>query len=260
MFINNFDPVAFQIMSSEIRWYSLAYIAGIIIGWSLCKKIFIQKSSINEKFDDYISYLIIGIIIGGRLGYIIFYNFNYYLHNILDIFKIWQGGMSFHGGLLGIVTASIIFAKKNNQDPLEYMDLVSLVAPIGIFFGRLANFINAELYGLPTEAPWAIIFVKIDNISRHPSQLYEAILEGIILFSILLYFRSKNYLKKPGLISSLFLIFYSIFRFVVEFFRVPDEQLGYIIYNLSMGQIISLLFIICGIILFYFKNEKKQIN
>ena len=260
MFINNFDPVAFQIMSFEIRWYSLAYIAGIIIGWSLCKKIFIQKSSINEKFDDYISYLIIGIIIGGRLGYIIFYNFNYYLHNILDIFKIWQGGMSFHGGLLGIVTASIIFAKKNNQDPLEYMDLVSLVAPIGIFFGRLANFINAELYGLPTEAPWAIIFVKIDNISRHPSQLYEAILEGIILFSILLYFRSKNYLKKPGLISSLFLIFYSIFRFVVEFFRVPDEQLGYIIYNLSMGQIISLLFIICGIILFYFKNEKKQIN
>ena len=257
MFINNFDPVAFQIMSFEIRWYSLAYIFGIIIGWLLCKKKFIKNSDIGEKFDDYITYLIIGIILGGRLGYVIFYNFNYYSHNILDIFKIWQGGLSFHGGLLGIILSSTIFAKKNNQDPLEYMDLVSLVAPIGIFFGRLANFINSELYGKTTEVLWSVTFSKVDNLPRHPSQLYEAVLEGVILFLILMYFRKKNYLTKSGLISGLFLILYSIFRFFVEFFRVPDEQLGYLILNLSMGQIISLIFLIIGTILFYIKNENK---
>ena len=257
MFINNFDPVAFQILSFEIRWYSLAYILGIIIGWILCKKIFIKNLDINQKFDDYITYLIIGIIIGGRLGYVLFYNFNYYINNILDIFKIWQGGMSFHGGLLGIIIASILFAKKNNQDLFVYTDLVSLVAPIGIFFGRLANFINSELYGKVTEVPWAVTFVQVDNLSRHPSQLYEAIFEGIILFILLLYFRSKNFLAKPGLISGLFLIFYSIFRFCIEFFRVPDEQIGYLIFNLSMGQIISLVFIMIGTIVFYLKNENK---
>ena len=257
MFINNFDPVAFQIISFEIRWYSLAYILGIIIGWILCKKIFIKNLDINQKFDDYITYLIIGIIIGGRLGYVLFYNFNYYINNILDIFKIWQGGMSFHGGLLGIIIASILFAKKNNQDLFVYTDLVSLVAPIGIFFGRLANFINSELYGKVTEVPWAVTFVQVDNLSRHPSQLYEAIFEGIILFILLLYFRNKNFLAKPGLISGLFLIFYSVFRFCIEFFRVPDEQIGYLIFNLSMGQIISLVFIMIGTIVFYLKNENK---
>ena len=258
MFINNFDPVAFQIISFEIRWYSLAYILRIIIGWIFCKKIFIQKSDINEKFDDYITYLIIGIIIGGRLGYIIFYNFNHYINNILDVFKIWEGGMSFHGGLIGIIIASLLFAKKNNQDSFLYMDLVSLVAPIGIFLGRIANFINSELYGTTTQVPWAVTFAKVDNLSRHPSQLYEAVLEGIILFLILLYFRKKNFLVKPGLISGIFLIFYSIFRFILEFFRVPDEQLGYLIFSLSMGQIISLIFILFGTILFYIKNENKQ--
>jgi phosphatidylglycerol---prolipoprotein diacylglyceryl transferase len=257
MFINNFDPVAFQVMSFEIRWYSMAYILGIIIGWSLCKKIFIKNSDINERFDDYITYVIIGIILGGRLGYVIFYNFNYYINNIFDIFKIWQGGMSFHGGLLGIIVASIFFSKKNNQDPFIYMDLVSLVAPIGIFFGRLANFINSELYGTIAKVPWSVIFVQVDNSPRHPSQLYEAILEGMILFLILMYFRKKNYLLKPGLISAIFLIFYSIFRFFVEFFRMPDEQLGYLIYGLSMGQIISLIFLSIGTILFYLKNENK---
>ena len=260
MFINNFDPVAFQIISLEIRWYSLAYIGGILIGWMLCKKIFIKSPNIKEKFDDYITYIIIGIILGGRLGYIIFYNFDYYLNNILDIFKIWEGGMSFHGGLIGVVTASIIFSKKYNQDSFLYMDLVSLVAPIGIFFGRITNFINSELYGKVAEVPWAVIFIKIDNLARHPSQLYEATLEGVILFLILIYFRGKKFLDTPGLISSLFLIFYSIFRFIVEFYRVPDEQLGYLIFDLSMGQIISIIFVILGIILFYFKNENKFIK
>ena len=257
MFINNFDPVAFQIMSFEIRWYSLAYILGIIFGWLLCKKIFIQKSDISEKFDDFVTYLIIGIIVGGRLGYVIFYNFDYYISNIFDIFKVWQGGMSFHGGLLGIIIASILFAKKNNQNPFLYMDQVALVAPIGIFFGRIANFINSELYGIPTDVSWSVIFIQIDNLSRHPSQLYEAVLEGVILYIILIYFRKKDYLKKPGLISGLFLIFYSIFRFFVEFFRVPDEHLGYLIFDLSMGQVISLIFLTIGTILFYFKYENK---
>jgi len=257
MFINNFDPVAFQIMSFEIRWYSLAYILGIVIGWILCKKIFIQNSNIREKFDDYITYLIIGIILGGRIGYIIFYNFSYYLDNIFDIFKIWQGGMSFHGGLLGVIASSYIFAKKNNQNPFFYLDQVSLVAPVGIFFGRLANFINSELYGTVSSAPWSVIFIKIDNLSRHPSQLYEAILEGVILFLILIYFINKDYLKKPGLISGLFLIFYSLFRFFVEFYRVPDEQIGYLFLNLTIGQIISLVFASIGITIFYLKNENK---
>jgi len=257
MFINNFDPIAFEIMAFEVRWYSLAYILGIVVGWILCKKIFIKNSDISEKFDDYITYLIIGIILGGRIGYVLFYNFSYYLDNIFDIFKIWQGGMSFHGGLLGVIASSYIFAKKNNQNPFFYLDQVSLVAPIGIFFGRLANFINSELYGTVTDVPWSVIFIEVDNLSRHPSQIYEAILEGVILFLILIYFMNKNYLKKPGLISGLFLIFYSLFRFFVEFFRVPDEQIGYLFLNLTMGQIISLVFVSIGITLFYFKNENR---
>ena len=257
MFINNFDPVAFQILSFEIRWYSLAYIIGILIGWTLCKNIFTKNLDINEKFDDYITYLIIGIILGGRIGYIIFYNFSYYLDNVLDIFKIWQGGMSFHGGLLGVIVSSYIFAKKYNQNPFSYLDQVSLVAPIGIFFGRLANFINSELYGKASDVPWSVIFIKVDNLSRHPSQLYEAILEGIILFLILIYFIDRNYLKKPGLISGLFLIFYSLFRFLIEFFRVPDEQIGYLILNLTMGKIISLVFTLIGTTIFYLKYENK---
>ena len=156
MFINNFDPVAIHVFSIEIRWYSLAYIVGILLGWVLSKKIFISNINLKEKFDDYITFLILGIIIGGRLGYILFYNLSYYSNNLIDIFKVWQGGMSFHGGLLGVIIASIWFAKKNNQDPLSYLDVVSLVAPIGIFFGRIANFINSELYGIETNLPWGV--------------------------------------------------------------------------------------------------------
>ena len=254
MFINNFDPVALEIFSLEIRWYSLAYIFGILVGWILSKKLFIQNIKIKKNFDDFLTYIIIGIIFGGRLGYIFIYNLNYYLNNPLDIFKIWQGGMSFHGGLIGIILASIIFAKKNDQNAFLYLDIVALVAPIGIFFGRIANFINSELYGTITNAPWAVIFIQIDNFPRHPSQLYEALLEGIFLFLLLIYFKNK-FLNKPGVISALFLIFYSIFRFFVEFYREPDEQLGYIFFNLSMGQVISLIFLLSGILLFYLKNE-----
>ena len=257
MFINNFDPVAIEIFSLEIRWYSLAYIVGILFGWFVAKKIFIKNENINKKFDDYITYLIIGIIFGGRIGYILFYNLEYYLNNLSDIFKIWEGGMSFHGGLIGIIISSIIFGKRNNQNPFLYMDIVALVAPIGIFFGRLSNFINSELYGKVTDLPWSVTFIQIDNLPRHPTQKYEALLEGIILFIILMNFKNKNFLSKPGLISSLFLIFYSIFRFSIEFLRVPDAQLGYLLFNLTMGQILSVILILTGLVLFYFKNENK---
>ena len=256
MFINNFDPVALEIFSLEVRWYSLAYIFGIIFGWLLAKKIFIKNIEVKSKFDDYLTYLIIGIILGGRLGYILIYNLNFYINNPLDIFKIWQGGMSFHGGLIGVIFASIFFAKKNNQNPFLYMDIVALVAPIGILFGRIANFINSELYGTITNLPWAVTFIQVDNLPRHPSQLHEALLEGLFLFLILIYFRNK-FLNKPGIISGLFLIIYSIFRFIVEFYRVPDEQLGYIFLNLTMGQVVSLIFFLSGVILFYLKYETR---
>ena len=257
MFINNFDPVAIEIFSLEIRWYSLAYIIGIVLGWLVAKKIFIQDDKVNEKFDDYITYSIFGVILGGRLGYVLFYNFEYYLNNLLEIFKIWEGGMSFHGGLIGIIIISIIFGKKHNQDPFLYMDIVALVAPIGIFFGRISNFINSELYGKVTNVPWSVTFTQIDNFPRHPTQIYEALLEGIILFLILMNFKKRNFLSNPGLISGLFLIFYSIFRFSIEFLRVPDEQLGYLLFNLYMGQILSIILIVAGLVLFYFKNENK---
>ena len=257
MFINNFDPVAIQIFSIEIRWYSLAYIFGILIGWLYCKKILIKDKNISKLFDDLISYLIIGIILGGRLGYVIFYNLEYFLSNPIEILMIWQGGMSFHGGLLGVLASTIIYAKKHNVNKFIFLDLIAGSAPIGIFLGRIANFLNSELYGRETDILWSVIFTKIDNITRHPSQIYEALLEGIILFFILFFFIKKNYLLKPGLISSLFLIFYSLFRFLVEFFRVPDEQVGFIYSNLTIGQIISLIFLSFGFYLFFIKKNEN---
>ena len=190
--------------------------------------------------------MIIGVILGGRLGYVLFYNLEYYFYKPIDIFKIWQGGMSFHGGLLGVILVSIFFAKKYNQNPFQYLDVVSIVAPIGIFFGRIANFINSELYGVETHLPWGVIFLKIDDSYRHPTQIYEAVLEGVILFIILIFFKNKGVMKIPGLISGIFLFFYSIFRFSIEFLRVPDEQLGYHFLNLTMGQYLSLLFLFVG--------------
>ena len=258
MFINNFDPVAIQIFSIEIRWYSLAYIIGILLGWILSKRFFISNVELKEKFDDFLTFVILGIIIGGRLGYVILYNPNYYLDNLIDIFKIWEGGMSFHGGLIGVVLASIYFAKKNNQNFFIYLDVVSIVAPIGIFFGRIANFINSELYGTETNLPWAVQFIKIDNLYRHPTQLYEALFEGLILFLILIYLRNKGLMKITGLMSGIFLICYSIFRFIIEFLRVPDEQVGYLLFNLTMGQIISCIFFLIGIYLTIVRYENKK--
>jgi phosphatidylglycerol---prolipoprotein diacylglyceryl transferase len=256
MFINNFDPVAFQILSLEIRWYSLAYIIGIIFGWAYCKKKLIKDQRILGLFDDFITYLIIGVILGGRLGYALFYNLKYYLENPFEILMVWNGGMSFHGGLIGVIIASQLFSSKHKINQFIFLDLVALSAPIGIFFGRIANFINSELYGRATDLPWSVQFILIDNIKRHPSQLYEAFLEGIILFLLLRYFFKKNYLQNPGGISALFLIFYSLFRFFAEFFRSPDPQIGYLIFNLTLGQLISVIFLVTGTLLFYLKNNE----
>ncbi len=257
MFINNFDPVAIEFLSIEIRWYSLAYIFGILIGWYFAKKFFIY-ANIKEKFDDYVTYVIIGLIVGGRIGYVLFYNIDYYLNNLLDIVKIWNGGMSFHGGVIGIIISSYLFTKKNDEDVYKYLDVISLISPIGIFFGRIANFINSELYGIETSVPWGVKFIKIDNLTRHPSQLYEATLEGIILFLILLFFWKKDYFKTPGKLSSLFLIFYSFFRFMIEYFREPDEQIGYLLLNLTMGQLLSFLFFVMGLALYFLKNDTQK--
>ena len=168
--------------------------------------------------------------------------------------------MSFHGGVIGIIIASYFFAKKNSQSSFSYLDIVSLVAPIGIFFGRIANFINSELYGVETNVAWAVQFIQIDNLYRHPTQLYEAFFEGIVLFSILIYFKNKSYSKRPGFISGIFLVFYSIFRFAIEFLRVPDDQLGYLLFNLTMGQLISIFFLIIGCYLSISKYENRQNN
>ena len=255
MFINNFDPVAFSFFSLEIRWYSLSYIIGIIIAWIYCKKFLIKDKKILYLFDDLISYLIIGLILGGRLGYVFIYNFDYYSKNLTEILMIWNGGMSFHGGLVGVIIATYIFSKKNKINAFSFLDLISMSAPIGIFLGRISNFINSELYGRKTDLFWGVKFEKVDDNFRHPSQIYEAIFEGIILFFLLNYFFKKYLYKTPGLISAIFLIFYSTFRFFIEYTREPDIQIGYILYNLSLGQMLSLLFLVFGIFLFYKKNE-----
>ena len=257
MFINNFDPVAFQVFSLEIRWYSLAYIIGILLGWLHCKKILKDDDKLFKLFDDLITYLIIGIILGGRMGYILFYNLEYYLNNLPEIIMIWNGGMSFHGGLLGVILATIIFSKKHKINTYIFLDLIALAAPIGLFFGRIANFINSELYGRETDIWWSVKFVTIDNVSRHPSQIYEAIFEGLILFYLLNYLSKKRHYKKPGLISLTFIIFYSIFRFGIEFFREPDPQIGYLLYELTMGQIISFVFFSLGIFFYLLKKNEN---
>jgi len=257
MFINNFDPVAFEILSLEIRWYSLAYIIGIILGWTYCKKKLIKDHHILSLFDDFVTYLIVGVILGGRIGYVLFYNLEYYLEKPFEILMIWNGGMSFHGGLIGVIVATRFFSNKYKINQFIFLDLVALSAPIGIFFGRIANFINSELIGRATDLPWSVQFVLIDNIERHPSQLYEAFFEGVILFLLLGHFLKKNYSKKPGKISALFLIFYSLFRFFIEFFRSPDPQIGYLILNLTQGQSISILFLLGGMALLYLKNNER---
>jgi phosphatidylglycerol:prolipoprotein diacylglycerol transferase len=261
MYIHNLDPVLFDFGFLTIRWYSLAYIFGILIGWWMGKQIIIKKlKNIDFKFnikefDDLITYLIVSILIGGRVGYVLFYNLGYYVSNPFNIFKIWEGGMSFHGALIGIVIGSYLFAAKKKVPLLFLLDIIACVSPIGIFFGRIANFINGELVGKITNVYWGVIFPQVDSFSRHPSQLYEAFLEGVTLFIIMnLIILKGNY--KIGTCSSMFLIIYGFFRIFSEIFREPDVQIGYVFNALSMGTILSALMVFSGIIIYLkIKND-----
>ncbi len=261
MYTHNLDPVLFDFGFLVIRWYSLAYIAGILIGWWLGKKIILKRlQTLNysfyiKDFDNLITYLILSILIGGRLGYVLFYNFEYYLSKPLEIIKIWEGGMSFHGALIGIILSTYWFSNKKKISTFFLLDIIACVAPIGIFFGRVANFINGELVGKTTDVFWGVIFPNIDSNLRHPSQLYEAFLEGLILFIIMNFIIfKKNY--KTGTCSYLFLIIYGIFRIFSEFFRQPDSQIGYLFATVSMGMLLSMFMILAGFILFYLKKNE----
>lgn len=262
MYIHNLDPVLFNFGFLVIRWYSLAYILGILIGWWLGKRIILKRfQSINysfdiKEFDNLITYIILAMVIGGRIGYVLFYNFEYYLSNPFDILKVWEGGMSFHGALVGIIIGTYWFSIRKKISTFFLLDIIAFVAPIGIFFGRVANFINGELVGKTTNVFWGVIFPSVDNNLRHPSQLYEAFLEGIVLFIIMnfILFRG-NY--KTGTCSYVFLIFYGIFRIFSEIYREPDLQIGYFFNLFSMGTILSSLMILAGLIILLKKNDIK---
>jgi phosphatidylglycerol:prolipoprotein diacylglycerol transferase len=253
-----FDPVAFSLGPLDIRWYSLAYIAGIIFALFWIKKCNQEKSFLSEKaYDEWLTWAILSIIIGGRLGYVFFYNFEYFAKNPLEILAIWQGGMSFHGGLLGSIIGMWLFCKKYRVNYLQLTDCLAVAAPVGLFFGRLANFINLELYGRATGSDYGVIFPNAGNLPRHPSQLYEAALEGVLMFAIL--FTLKNRLKNsPGKLSGIFLICYGCFRVIVENFREPDQQIGFFFDKITLGQLLSLPLFLCGIYLLFFKKICKK--
>ena len=260
MYTHNLDPVLFDFGFLVIRWYSIAYICGILIGWWLGKRVILRKfKNLNfniSEFDNLITYIIVSMLIGGRFGYVLFYNFGYYISNPFDVVKIWEGGMSFHGAVVGIILGTYWFSIKKNISTFFLLDIVAFVAPIGIFFGRIANFINGELVGKTTDVFWGVIFPNIDDKIRHPSQLYEAFFEGIVLFIImnLILFR-KNY--RTGTCSYIFLIFYGIFRIFSEFFREADPQVGYLFDLISMGTMLSFLMIVAGAITFLKKDDIK---
>jgi len=267
--VHNFDPVFIDFGFFQIRWYSIAYIVGIILGWIYANKI-IKKLGVKEynltqirtkDFDDLVIYLVFGIIFGGRLGYVLFYNFTYYSQNLIEIFKLWHGGMSFHGGLLGVIVATYIFSKITKSNFFRFTDIICCVAPIGLFLGRIANFINGELYGKASNLPWAVIFPNGGEISRHPSQIYEALLEGVVLFILINFIAIKRKtLLKTGYVSGIFLILYSILRIVSEYFREPDIHLGYFLNFFSMGFLLSLVTLIGGCIIIFLIKKNEQNN
>jgi phosphatidylglycerol---prolipoprotein diacylglyceryl transferase len=253
-----FDPVAFAIGPFVVRWYALAYIGGIVLGWIYARalirndKLWRGSSPITlAQMDDFVLWVTIGIIVGGRTGYVLFYNPVFFMQHPAEIFELWKGGMSFHGGFLGCVAAVMLFARKNNISILSLGDITTAVGPIGLFLGRIANFINSELWGRPADPdlPWAMIFPNGGPIPRHPSQLYEAALEGVVLFTILAVMIRMGALKRPGLILGSFIAIYGIARIIGEFFREPDPQLGFLWGGLTMGMLLSVPMIIVGAII-----------
>ncbi|MBU3729987.1 MAG: prolipoprotein diacylglyceryl transferase [Beijerinckiaceae bacterium] len=250
------DPVLFAVGPFAVRWYALAYIAGLLLGW-LYARALVRRPALwggrpiptETDLDDMLVYCALGVILGGRLFYVLFYNLDFFLANPAEIPAIWRGGMSFHGGLVGCATALIVLAKKKNLPILSFADLASAVVPLGLFFGRIANFINGELWGRVTDVWWAMVFPHAGPFPRHPSQLYEAVLEGLAILIILGIVIARGGLKKPGYVSGLFGVLYALGRIASEFFREPDPQLGFLFGGATMGMLLSLPLLAAGLYL-----------
>jgi phosphatidylglycerol---prolipoprotein diacylglyceryl transferase len=245
------DPVAVRIGPIAVRWYALAYVAGLMCAWWLVRRVGAGRAAIMSKrdADDILMWATLGVVLGGRIGYVLFYKPGYYIHHLGEVLSLWRGGMSFHGGMLGVILAAILFARARRLTILSVGDLAALAAPIGLFFGRLANFVNGELWGRPSTVAWAMIFPdpRAGGIPRHPSQLYEAGLEGIVLFTVLLLaLRFLDSLKRPGELGGIFLMGYGAARITAEFFREPDANLGFLFAGATMGQLLSLPMIVAG--------------
>jgi len=263
----NIDPVALALGPVQIRWYALAYVTGILLGWVYIKKLLNlypedQRPS-KDHIDDFMSWAIVGVILGGRLGYILFYNLPQYLSNPIKILYVWEGGMAFHGGLIGVVLAVILFSMKHKLNVLRFGDLICCAAPIGILFGRVTNFINGELYGRVADVPWGMIFPHAGELPRHPSQLYEAGLEGAFLFLVLFVCtRFRAIRDKAGMLSVIFIAGYALSRMFVELFREPDAHIGFLSFGLTMGQILSIAMVAGAVVLLAVVaySHKKQRN
>ena len=257
MLLPSFDPVAFAIGPLVIRWYALAYIGGLIIGWLYAR--FLAKradywggarSPQPIDIDDLIVYAAFGVVAGGRLGFVLFYQPGYYLSHPLEIFQVWLGGMSFHGGLVGAAVGVMILARQRGIDPLRFLDLAAVVAPIGLLLGRIANFVNGELWGRPSDVPWAVIFPRAGQEPRHPSQLYEAFFEGAVLVVLLGILVRWFGFRRPGLLAGVFAGGYALARIGVEFFREPDRHLGFMLGGwVTMGMLLSMPMLIIGMVL-----------
>ena len=257
MFIHpEFDPILLQIGPLAVRWYGLMYLLGFGAFWWLGCKRAAQKDSFMpvEQVSDFLFYAFLGVIIGGRMGSVFFYNFDYFLIRPFYLLEIWRGGMSFHGGLLGVIVAMALYQRKQGWGFLRLADFVAPLVPLGLGLGRIGNFINGELWGRATDLPWGVVFPQIDQIARHPSQLYQAFLEGLVLFAILWIYSSRP--RLTGSVSACFLIFYGLFRFLVEYVREPDGHLGFVAFDfLTMGQLLSLPMIVIGLLLFYYAQR-----
>jgi phosphatidylglycerol---prolipoprotein diacylglyceryl transferase len=251
--IVHFGPYAighWSVGPFAIRWYALAYIAGLVIGWRYCLALAKRPPLVAQvqDIDDFLVWATLGVVLGGRIGYVLFYNLPYYLQNPIQVFYLWRGGMSFHGGALGVTLAILLFCRQRKINFLAFADIIICAVPIGLFFGRIANFINGELWGRVTNLPWAMIFPSDpEHLPRHPSQLYEATLEGIVLFTVLWICQHRGLRQRPGATTGVFFMGYGIARIIAEFFRQPDPQLGYLFWGITMGQLLSAPLVIIGL-------------